>query len=77
MTTHAGKDVEEGEYSSIAGGTANWKSIGHFLRKLEIVPPEDPRDACSTILQGHLLYCVRISLICNIWKLKATQMSFS
>ena len=23
-TTHAGEDVEEGEHSSIAGGSANW-----------------------------------------------------
>jgi hypothetical protein len=46
MTADAGKDVENGEHSSIAGGIANWyshsgnKSVS-FFRKLDIVLPED------------------------------------
>jgi hypothetical protein len=36
--------VEKEEHSSIAGGTykALWKSVWQFLRKLDIVLPEDP-----------------------------------
>jgi len=29
-------------YSSIVGEIANWKSFWRFLRKLDIVLPEDP-----------------------------------
>jgi hypothetical protein len=37
----------EREHSSIAGGTASWykhsgNQVRHFLRKLDIVLPEDP-----------------------------------
>jgi len=48
VTAHAGEDVEQGEHSSIAGGSANLynqplrKLIWLFLRKLGIVVPEDP-----------------------------------
>jgi hypothetical protein len=46
VTEDAGKDVEKEEHSSIAGGIASWKSLWksvlEFLRKLDIVLPEDP-----------------------------------
>jgi hypothetical protein len=46
VTTDAGEDVEKGEHSSIVGGIASlykplWKSVWQFLRKLDIVLPED------------------------------------
>ena len=84
----AGKDVEKEKHSSIAGGIASWynyshwKSICRFLRKLEIVLPEDPampflgiytkdapsyqRDTCSMVF-------IDSSLICNSQKLETTQ----
>jgi hypothetical protein len=71
VTADAGENVEKKEHSSTASGlTTNWynhskKSILQFLRKLEILLPEDPamlllgiypkdappyhRDTCSTI----------------------------
>jgi hypothetical protein len=48
VTADAGKDVEKEEHSSIVGGIASlynqplWKSVWGFLRKLQIVLPEDP-----------------------------------
>jgi hypothetical protein len=46
VTADAGEDVEKEEHSSIAGGIALvqplWKSVWQFLRKLDIVLPEDP-----------------------------------
>jgi hypothetical protein len=61
-----GKNVEKEEYSSIVGGIASWKPVWQFLRKLDIVLPEDPaipllgyypkdaptykKDTCSTVL---------------------------
>ena len=47
MTAHVGKDVEKEEHFSIAGGISSWynhsaKSVWWFLRKLDIVLPEDP-----------------------------------
>jgi hypothetical protein len=47
VIAHAGKVVEKEEHSTIAGRIANWynhseKTIRLFLRKLEIVLPEDP-----------------------------------
>jgi hypothetical protein len=47
VTADSGKDVEKEDHSSIAGGIASWynqsgNQMGQFLRKLEIVLPEDP-----------------------------------
>ena len=46
MTADAGEDVEKEEHSSIAGGLQAvqppWKSVWPFLRKLDIILPEDP-----------------------------------
>jgi hypothetical protein len=47
VTADAGKDVEKEEYFSIAGGIANrynhsGNQFGPFLRKFDIVLPEDP-----------------------------------
>jgi hypothetical protein len=70
VTADAGEDVEKEEHSSIVGGIAGlynplWKSVWRFLRKLNIVLPEDPaipllgiypeavptgkKDTCSTM----------------------------
>ena len=46
MTEDAGEDVEKEEHSSITGRIANWYNhsarFWQFLRKLDIVLPEDP-----------------------------------
>jgi hypothetical protein len=47
VTADAGEDVEKEEHFSIAGGIASWynplwKSLWQFLRKLDIVLPEEP-----------------------------------
>jgi hypothetical protein len=47
VTADTGEDVEKEEISSIAGGICKlvqplWKSVWWFLRKLDIVLPEDP-----------------------------------
>jgi hypothetical protein len=48
VTAHAGEDVEKEEHSSIVGGIASLynqplcKSVWRFLRKLDMVLPEDP-----------------------------------
>jgi hypothetical protein len=44
VTADPGKDVEKEEHSSVAGGIVQplWKSVWPFLRKLDIVLPEDP-----------------------------------
>jgi hypothetical protein len=45
VTADAGEDVEKEEQSSIAGGIASqplWNSVWRFLRKFDIVLPEDP-----------------------------------
>jgi hypothetical protein len=76
----AGKDVENEEHSSIAGGIASlykplWKSVWRFLRKLDIVLPEDPaipllgiypedipngnKDTCSTMFIAALFVRAR------------------
>ena len=63
-------DVEKEEHSSIVGGIAVWKSVWRFLRKLDIVLPEDPaipllgvypedaptgkKDTCSTMFIAAL-----------------------
>jgi hypothetical protein len=44
VTAHAVKDMMDWEYSSIAGGIANWYNhsvnpSGGFLRKLKIILP--------------------------------------
>jgi hypothetical protein len=43
VIANAGEDVEQGEYSFISGGSVQplWKLIWQFLRKLEIVLPQD------------------------------------
>ena len=78
MTADAGKNVEKDEHSSIVGGIARWKSFWRFLRKLDIVLPEDsaipllgiyPKDAptynketCST------MFITTLFLIARSWK---------
>jgi hypothetical protein len=47
VTADACEDVEKEEHSSIAGGITSWYNhsgnlFGSFLRKLDIVLPEDP-----------------------------------
>jgi hypothetical protein len=46
VTADAGKDVMKEEGSYIAGGIArlynHWKSVWMFLRKMDIILPEDP-----------------------------------
>ena len=46
MTADIGKDVEKEEHSTIVGGFARWYTYSGnawwFLRKLDIVLPEDP-----------------------------------
>ena len=75
MTADAGEDVEKEEHSSIVGGIASllqplWKSVWRFLRKFDIVLPEDPaipllgiytedvptgkKDTCSTMFIAAL-----------------------
>jgi hypothetical protein len=78
----AGEDVEKEEHSSIVGGIASlynsvrlWKSVWPFLRKLDIVLPEDltipllgiypedvptgKKDTCSTIFIAALFIIAR------------------
>ena len=80
MTADAGEDVEKEEHSTIAGGIASlvqplWKSVWQFLRKLDIVLPEDPaipllgiypedvptgnKDTCSTMFIAALFIIAR------------------
>jgi hypothetical protein len=59
-----------------------WKSVWHFLRKLEIVLPEDQlyhswAYTQKILQQGHMLHYVHSSLIYNSQKLERTQMYFS
>jgi len=49
VTADAGEVVEKEEHTSITGETALWKSIWQFLRKMEIVLPEDPAIALLAI----------------------------
>ena len=79
MTADAGEDVEKEEHSSTVGGIASlyilWKSVWRFLRKLDIVIPEDPaipllgiypedvttskKDTCSTMFIAALFIVAR------------------
>jgi hypothetical protein len=77
---HAGEDVKKGKHPCIAGGIANWSknsgnNSGKFLRKLEIILPEDPailllgiypkdvpqyhKDTCSTVFIAALFIITR------------------
>ena len=72
MTADAGEDVEKEEHSPIVDGIA---SVWRFLRKLDIVLPEDPaipllgiypedaptgkKDTCSTIFIAALFIIAR------------------
>jgi hypothetical protein len=81
VTADAAKDVKKEEYSSIAGGIASfplWKEISWFLRKLEIVLPDDPaipllgvfpedvptgnKNTCST------MFIAALFIIARTWK---------
>jgi hypothetical protein len=62
VTADVGEDVEKEEHSSIAGGIANlvqplWKSVRRFLRKLDIVVPEDPAILLLGIYPEDALTC--------------------
>jgi hypothetical protein len=75
VTADAGKDVEKEEHSSIVGGIASRKSVWWFLRKLDIILPEDPaipllgiylenvptynKDTCSTIFIAAIFIIAR------------------
>jgi hypothetical protein len=79
VTADAGVDVEKEEHSSIVGGIASlYNHSGNqsgFLRKLDIVIPEDPaipllgiypediptgkKDTCSTMLIAALFIVAR------------------
>jgi hypothetical protein len=57
-----------------------WKSVWQFLRKLDIVLPEDPAIPLLGIYpedapEGHMLHYVHSSLIYNSQKLETIQMS--
>jgi hypothetical protein len=83
VTADAGEEVEKEEHSSIVGGIASlynqlWKSVWWFLRKLDIVLPEDPaipllgiypgdvptcnKDTCST------MFIAALFIIARSWK---------
>ena len=54
MTADAGKDMEKEKHSFIVGRSCKqvqpfWKSVWWFLRKLDIVLPEDPAIPFLTI----------------------------
>jgi hypothetical protein len=83
VTSHAGKDVEKKEHSSIAGGIASWynhsgNQSGHFFsEKMGIDLPQNPalsllskhpKDTPPTILQGHGLQYIHSSFIHNSQK---------
>jgi hypothetical protein len=64
VTADAGEDVEKEEHSSIAGGIASWynhfgNQFGGFLRKLDIIIPEDPAVALLTCTQKMLQHVIR------------------
>ena len=84
MTTHADKDVGQGEHSPTAGGSGNlyrqfgsqyggfsenWKSTSRS-------PGHIPKRSLS-IPQGHVICYVHSSLIHNSQKLETTYMSFN
>jgi hypothetical protein len=78
VTADADKDVEKDEHFSSAGGIASWynhsEKVWQFLRKLDIVLPEDPaipllgiypkdtptcnKDTCSTMIIAALFIIV-------------------
>jgi hypothetical protein len=83
VTAHAGRDVEKKEHSSIVGYHYRmvkplWKSLWQFLRKLDIILPEDPatpllgiypknsptykKDTCST------MFIVALFILARGWK---------
>jgi hypothetical protein len=59
-----------------------WKSVWRFLRKLDIVLPEDPAipllgiypEDVPTGKKGHMLHYIHSGLIYNSQKLERTQM---
>jgi hypothetical protein len=60
VTADAGEDVVKEEHSSITDGIANWHNhsgnqSGGFLRKLEIVLPEDPAIPLLSIYSKYIL----------------------
>jgi hypothetical protein len=59
VTADAGKDVEKQEHPSNAGGIASWKSAWQFLRKLDIVVPEDPAISLLGIYPEDVPTCNR------------------
>ena len=80
MTADSGEDVEKEEHPTIVGGIASLynhsgKSVWRFIRKLDIVLPEDPtipllgiypedvptgkKDTCSTMFIAALLIIAR------------------
>jgi hypothetical protein len=67
VTVDAGEDIEKEEHSSIVGGIANWytwKSVCWFLRKLDIVLPEDPAIQLLGIY-SKMLYLITCSPLCS------------
>ena len=82
MIAYAGKDVEEGEHSSIAGGSANSYNLLEInmavSQKIGNQPTSRPNNTnlghipkgCSIILQGYLLNYAHSSIICNNKNLK-------
>jgi hypothetical protein len=80
--------VEKEEYTSIAGGSANWynhfgNQFGGLSENLELSytrpnynTPRYVTKICPTIPQGHLLNYAHCSFIQNSQKLVTTQMSF-
>jgi hypothetical protein len=65
---HAGEDVKQGEYASIAGGSVNlylWKSVWWFLRKLRTVLPQYTSTPLLDIYSkdAPLYYYVHINFV--------------
>jgi hypothetical protein len=84
VTTN-GKDVEEEEYSFIAGwtGTTTLEINLEVPQKIGNISTRRPSNTTlgnipkrhPTIPQGHMFHCVHSGLICDSQKLETTQMS--
>ncbi|EGV97061.1 hypothetical protein I79_013255 [Cricetulus griseus] len=77
MTAHDGEDVEKGEHSSIAGGSANLythcgNQYGDFFRKLRINLPQNSALPLWGIYPKKALCCVNSNIICNNEILEST-----
>ena len=86
VRTHASKDVEIEEHSSIVGAMVNWVSHSRnqsgvslenwklFCLKSQLHRSWTYTQKMPNMQQGHMLYYVHSSLICNSQKLEIIQM---